>query len=448
MFFPLLTSVLAYLLGAVPFGLLAGWLKGIDVRKSGSGNIGATNVGRLLGRPWGIGVFLLDMAKGLLGVALGTLGAAWLPENWRAWGPTAGGVAAFLGHLFPIYLGFKGGKGVATGAGVALGLLPAWCLEALAIWSVVAVSTRMVSAASLVSATWLAGRSLMDLSVHPGQPAAWFGLAGSLFVGLKHRANVGRILHGGENRLKDGWLFQNVPPVLHLVAVGAWLCLGCFITFVAGLGLFDSFNAVARLEPENRPYWLQVPPVMLRESPGKSAGLPELLRMEQGGILAGRAVSVLFGPFFQTQVALAWVVLATAFYWLGTGRVARARVWVACLALACALAGAWIEKKVEGLRTERHQVTESYLGETHEHPEADTPQARETVRKVRATFGAWHGVSVGVNLLTLVCVGVLVVMTFPAVQGGRCGEKPQRGTRKDDETEVALAQLPVPPKNG
>jgi acyl-phosphate glycerol 3-phosphate acyltransferase len=447
MLFPLLTSVLAYLLGAVPFGLLAGWLKGIDVRKAGSGNIGATNVGRLLGRPWGIGVFLLDMAKGLVGVALGAWGAGGLPEEWRAWGPTAGGVAAFLGHLFPIYLGFRGGKGVATGAGVALGLLPAWCLEALAIWVVVTVSTRMVSAGSLASATWLAGRSLIDLSANPGHPAAWFGLAGSLFVGVKHRANFGRILHGSENRLKDGWLFQNLPPALHLMAVGAWLGLGCFVTFVAGLGIFDSFNAVARLEPESRPYWLQVPPAMFRESPGKAAGLPDLLRMEQGGILAGRAVSVLFGPFFQTQVALAWVVVATAFYWLGTGRLARTRVWVAGLALVCALAGAWIEKRVEGLRSARHQVTESYLLETHLQPEADTTQAREVVQRVRSTFGAWHGVSVGVNLLTLACVGILVVMAFPAVRCGKLEEKSQRNTRRDDETEVALAQLPVPPKN-
>ena len=168
----LLNVLLAYLVGSVPFGLLVGFMKGVDVRIAGSGNIGATNIGRLLGRPWGIAVFLLDLAKGLAGVGLGVFGAIALSDGWRDLGPTAGGLAAFLGHIFPVYLRFKGGKGVATGAGVALGLIPTFCLEALGIWLVVTLSTRMVSAGSLASAGWLAGRSLTDLFTHPGHPAA------------------------------------------------------------------------------------------------------------------------------------------------------------------------------------------------------------------------------------------------------------------------------------
>lgn len=418
MMIPVLATVLAYLLGAVPFGFLAGWWKGVDIRQAGSGNIGATNAGRVLGRGWGILVFLLDLAKGIGGVGLGALGVARLDGEFpilAEMGPTVGGLAAFLGHLFPIYLRFRGGKGVATGAGVALGLLPVWCLESLGIWVVFTVSTRMISAGSMVSAGWLAARSGVCLAGDPWHPAAWFGLAGGLFVVLKHRANWARIVAGTENRLKDGWVFQCLPPAAHLLALGAWLALLVFVTFVAGLGLFEVFNGVARQENGQRPYWLPMPSAMDWDSPGKAAGLPVPLWQEQGGILAGMAVSVLFGPYFMAQIGLAFTVMGTALAWWGGNRMDRARVAMAAIALLLALSGAWIEKRVEKLRGQRHEATEVYLVTVKNSPVADSQQNREALRQVRAGFGAWHGLSVGVNLVVLALVAGLVVMAVPAV---------------------------------
>src|SRR4029077_2795025 len=128
--FPLALSVavFSYLLGAIPFGYLIARWRGVDIFKQGSGNIGATNVGRLLGRRFGILVFLLDFAKGALPVAAGFAIAAPDASAFAAWPrdtlPVLAGLAAFLGHLFPIYLRFRGGKGVATGAGVVAVLAP------------------------------------------------------------------------------------------------------------------------------------------------------------------------------------------------------------------------------------------------------------------------------------------------------------------------------------
>jgi len=419
MMIPVLATVLAYLIGAVPFGFLAGWWKGVDIRQAGSGNIGATNAGRVLGRGWGILVFLLDLAKGLAGVGLGVLGVSSLDSEGpiaAELGPTVGGLAAFLGHLFPVYLGFRGGKGVATGAGVALGLLPVWCLESLGIWAVFTVSTRMISAGSLVSAGWLAARSGACLAGDPWHPAAWFGLAGGIFVVLKHRANWSRIMAGTENRLKDGWIFQCVPSAAHLLALGAWLALLVFVTFVAGLGLFEAFNGVARLESVQRPYWLPIPPAMDWESPGKAAGLPVPLWQEQGGILAGMAVSVLFGPYFKAQVGFAFIVLGTALAWWGRNRLERARVGLAAVALLMALSGSSVENCVENLRAQRHDATEAYLISVRNAPVVDSQQKREELRQVRARFGAWHGLSVGLNLGVLVLVAGLVMMAVPGVR--------------------------------
>src|SRR3954447_2664054 len=106
-----LVAVGAYLVGAVPFGYLVGRMKGVDVRKHGSGNVGATNVGRLLGAGWGVLVFVLDFAKGAAPVAVARF-LLTQPEDVPADAPAVlAGTSAFLGHLFPVYLGFKGGKG-------------------------------------------------------------------------------------------------------------------------------------------------------------------------------------------------------------------------------------------------------------------------------------------------------------------------------------------------
>ncbi|MBU6293477.1 MAG: glycerol-3-phosphate 1-O-acyltransferase PlsY, partial [Planctomycetes bacterium] len=199
----------AYLIGSVPFGFLAGWFKGVDLRAAGSGNIGATNAGRVLGKWWGYGVFALDFLKGATGVALGRLAenGAW-PDGLAS---VACGSAAFLGHIFPIYLAFRGGKGVATGAGMMACLVPGPFLCSLLAWVLTVLATRMISAGSVVAAavlmgwaTWMFKTSGFGLV--PG--AVW--LAGFLVI-VKHTGNMVRILKGTENRLPDGFLFRVVP---------------------------------------------------------------------------------------------------------------------------------------------------------------------------------------------------------------------------------------------
>src|SRR5215210_5065596 len=118
-----LIVTVSYLLGSIPFGLIVGRMRGIDIRQHGSGNIGATNVLRVLGKPWGIPVFFLDAAKGAAAVLIAQhLGRGHgIPE---AAAGILGAICCILGHNFPIWLGFKGGKGIATSAGVLIGMLP------------------------------------------------------------------------------------------------------------------------------------------------------------------------------------------------------------------------------------------------------------------------------------------------------------------------------------
>ena len=155
--FVALLLLAAYLIGAIPFGYLIGRMLGVDLFEEGSGNIGATNTGRVLGWKLGILVFVLDFLKGVVPVAaIVPLARLLDPEAATALGsPEAlrvGAAAlAFLGHLFPIYLGFRGGKGVATGAGTIFVLVPGPAALAVLGWIVVLVSSRIVSLASLVA---------------------------------------------------------------------------------------------------------------------------------------------------------------------------------------------------------------------------------------------------------------------------------------------------------
>lgn len=194
----------AFLCGSVPFGYFAGKLKGIDIRQHGSGNIGATNVIRVCGKGIGIPVFILDMMKGLVP----TLAPHWLmagPEVGGAWisaAAVACGFAAILGHMFTPWLGFKGGKGVATAAGVLLGIAPVAMLVALAAWLIVFFTTRFVSLASIASA--VAVPSTMAALMWRAQRWDWvllsFGIVLGVLVIVRHRANIQRLLAGTESK--------------------------------------------------------------------------------------------------------------------------------------------------------------------------------------------------------------------------------------------------------
>ncbi|MBI3449412.1 MAG: glycerol-3-phosphate 1-O-acyltransferase PlsY [Acidobacteria bacterium] len=190
----ILAALAAYLIGGVPFGyLLFRWRRGGDIRSVGSGNIGATNVARAAGWAVGMTTLLLDAAKGVAAVAL----ARAICENDRA-GAAAAALAAVAGHCFPIYLGFRGGKGVATGCGAFAVLDPKSMGIALAAFAIAVALTRMVSAGSVLAA--LAFPAACAATGFGAIPASLAALAGGLIV-LRHHENLTRILRGVEPRL-------------------------------------------------------------------------------------------------------------------------------------------------------------------------------------------------------------------------------------------------------
>jgi len=188
--------VVAYLLGSIPFGLLVGGvLGGRDVRKAGSGNIGATNVSRVAGPFAGILTLLLDAAKGSVAV----LAAARLTEDSAVWIIVAG-ICALLGHCYPLWLHFKGGKGVATAAGVFLVLCPLAMLSALAVFILVVAFWRFVSLGSLAAAAAIPLLMYFLWAPHHAPPlVVTFGSLGiSALVIYKHDANMQRLVEGTE----------------------------------------------------------------------------------------------------------------------------------------------------------------------------------------------------------------------------------------------------------
>jgi glycerol-3-phosphate acyltransferase PlsY len=195
---------IGYLLGSCPNGYLVSRSRGVDIRKHGSGNIGATNVLRVLGKKWGYLVFALDALKGFAAVRLAfAIGDAMTP------GPThpemlaiAGGLSCILGHTLPIWLHFRGGKGVATSAGVLLGLMPIAVISVLAVWLVLFQITRYVSVASIGAAIALPlfVAVYLRLGMFTGESLLPFSILIAGVVLWRHRSNMRRLLHGEEQR--------------------------------------------------------------------------------------------------------------------------------------------------------------------------------------------------------------------------------------------------------
>lgn len=199
---PLLALAISYAVGSIPFAYLAGAAAGVDLRKQGSGNLGATNVFRVLGWKIGILVFLADALKGALPVLL-------LPPRIQAPGDPvlwalACGVAAIVGHVRPLYLGFrKGGKGVATAAGVFFALAPLPMLITFAVFVAIVLGTGYVSLGSLVAAALLPA---LLLATHGAtSPLFIVSVVIACFVYWTHRANIGRLRRGEEHRFGKRW---------------------------------------------------------------------------------------------------------------------------------------------------------------------------------------------------------------------------------------------------
>jgi acyl phosphate:glycerol-3-phosphate acyltransferase len=189
--------LIAYLAGSIPSAYLAGKARGVDLRAHGSGNLGATNVARVLGTPTGVLVFVADMLKGFLPVwILPRFIGVGDPELWAV----LIGAAAILGHVRPIFLGGKGGgKGVATASGVFLALAFVPLLIAQLLWALVFYFTRYVSLASLISAAFLP-IAILTWWRDPVSPVFLASLAVAAFVFWTHRANIGRLRRGEEHR--------------------------------------------------------------------------------------------------------------------------------------------------------------------------------------------------------------------------------------------------------
>jgi glycerol-3-phosphate acyltransferase PlsY len=199
-----LCCLIGYLFGSFPAGYFAGRLAGVDVRTVGSGNIGATNVLRALGKKWGYPVFAIDALKGFAAVRA----AFFLVKYWdgaKPYGEYLAILAAMMavaGHTFPVWLGFKGGKGVATSAGALIGLMPLAVPLVFLVWVVVFETTRYVSLASIIAA--------ISLPIVAGLLAHWkfvdtpaliyFSLLITLLVLWRHRSNFSRLLKGTEQR--------------------------------------------------------------------------------------------------------------------------------------------------------------------------------------------------------------------------------------------------------
>ena len=194
----------AYFLGSLPFGFLIAKSQGKDIRALGSGNIGATNVFRSIGKKLGVLTFALDVGKGLCGVLLIPLLASKAtgvtPEGMGL--PLFCGAMTIVGHNWTCFLGFKGGKGIATSAGMLIGLSPACVGIAFLGWLVVFLLTRYVSVASVAACLVLAA---VVWPVHPGSEGVWFPAVLNLLaaVGIwKHRANIARLRAGTESRFE------------------------------------------------------------------------------------------------------------------------------------------------------------------------------------------------------------------------------------------------------
>ncbi len=197
--------LISYLIGSIPSGYLAGRLAGVDIRRQGSGNIGATNVTRALGKRYGYPVFLADFSKGLTSILLAPLighffGTSSSPEVCRI----VAGVFVVVGNAFPIWLRFRGGKGVATSAGLLFGLIPAAIIVVILIWVIAFYTTRYVSLASVIASLSLPITvfCITHWSGNPRPLVLYVSIALALIVILRHRSNISRLWRGTEQRFQ------------------------------------------------------------------------------------------------------------------------------------------------------------------------------------------------------------------------------------------------------
>ncbi|MDR4503390.1 MAG: glycerol-3-phosphate 1-O-acyltransferase PlsY [Candidatus Scalindua sp.] len=196
---------ISYLIGGIPFGYFIAITKGIDIRQHGSGNIGASNVGRILGRKYGIIIFILDLLKGFVSVSVIPIWVSKLqfPTNSGDLLVILCGLCAILGHVFPVYLRFKGGKGVATSFGVFIWLVPVSAIISFSIWIVIVLIFRYVSLGSMIASLAITG-SIIVLENDPfgtGIYLTVLSAAVAMLIIMRHWVNIQRIISGTESKI-------------------------------------------------------------------------------------------------------------------------------------------------------------------------------------------------------------------------------------------------------
>jgi glycerol-3-phosphate acyltransferase PlsY len=416
-----------YAVGSLPFGFLVARLKGIDITRQGSGNIGATNVGRLLGRGFGILVFGLDFAKGAVPVALAMLLAGGLGNELSPVGAgVAAGLGAFLGHLFSMYLRFRGGKGVATGAGIVSVLLPWPTFAAVVSWLVVVCSFRFVSLASLVAAAVLCAVHMASAEA----PFAGDRLILTVFcavavgmVFLRHASNIGRLMRGQENRLAERPIMQNASKVLHVLAVGLWFGMAVFFSFPVALTLFSTFEAEAA--KKDRPTWFPLPAEYEMQVDKFN------LQKDQGTRAAGFAIGPLFDHYFLWQGICGFLATITALSWTRVEpgrRVHRYRVIVLVLAVVTVVLGWPVERKVSELRDGRNLASDRLMQQLKDKGGSAGSKAIEEASgqalAARQDFTTWHLWSLLLNMVTIGLVTAAMAQTAFLPAGANRTPKP------------------------
>jgi acyl-phosphate glycerol 3-phosphate acyltransferase len=379
---------LAYLVGAIPFGYMVGRLRGVNLFAAGSGNIGATNAARVLGRSFGALVFALDFLKGAVPVAASVplaeaLGAGNLtaPDVIRV----GAAALAFLGHLYPVYLGFRGGKGVATGAGTVFVLAPGPAALAVLAWLVVLFASRIVSLASLTAGSILVLVRLLNpppAFSSASLPITLYLLIGTSLVVLKHRGNIARLIAGTENRIGDFAMRDTFVRSAHLVALGLWFGGAAFFNFGTAPAIFASFKEVVNAGPSDR----TAHNTIIR------ADASEKQKEDLASALAGSAVGPVFPRYFAMQLVCGGIALATSLGWWRQGRIHRIRVLLVAAALATVVIGWPISEEVSLLRPQRFNP--------------DTALAEAA----RIAFGQWHVASLLLSFATVALAGAALAL--------------------------------------
>jgi acyl phosphate:glycerol-3-phosphate acyltransferase len=382
----------AYLVGAIPFGYLVGRARGVNLFEAGSGNIGATNAARVLGRRYGTLVFVLDFLKGAIPVAtIVPLARLLAPGEETALGPpdvlrVGAAALAFLGHLFPVYLAFRGGKGIATGAGTIFVLVPGPAALAVLAWVTVLLASRIVSLASLAAVTILV---LARLTTTPAPfapealPVTLYLLVGTGFVILKHRGNIQRLLAGTENRIGDFPMRDTIVRGLHVLALGLWFGGVAFFNFVAAVPIFDSFKQVVYDGPSDRTAFQTIIPANATKDEKDALA----------SALAGAAVGPVFPRYFAMQAVCGVIALVTALSWWNLpGKVHRWRVYLVAAALLTVLVGWPLSNYVSELRLLRFS------------PDTSVASA------AKADFGPWHLASLLLSTVTVCLAGVALAL--------------------------------------